>query len=67
MIVLVLNMDYKRMSQFITEQLRLFSIYYFVRSCCEAMTLLPGPAVHCRPGSTFNPPKEYLMDEESNM
>ena len=59
MIFLVLSMDYKRMAQFITEQLRLFSIYYFVRACCEAMTILPGPAVHCRPGSTFNPPKEY--------
>lgn len=62
MIFLVLSMDYKQMAQFITEQLRLFSIYYFIRACCEAMTILPGPAVHCRPGSSFNPPKEYEYD-----
>lgn len=53
-------MEYKRLSCFLRDELRVFSIYYFVRACCEAATILPGPAVHCRPGSTFNPPKESI-------
>ena len=61
MIVMVLDMEYKQVSTFISDQLRIFSIYYFVRACCEVLTLLPGPAEHCRPGSTFYPPREYNL------
>lgn len=59
MIGMVLSMEYKQMSAFVSDQLRVFSIYYFVRACCETLTLLPGPAEHCRPGSTFHPPREF--------
>lgn len=58
MIVLALKMDYRHLAKFINDQLRVFSIYYVIRACCECLTILPGPAVHCRPGSTFNPPAE---------
>ena len=55
---LALRMDGNHIGKFLSDNLRIFSIYYLVRAFCEPVTLLPGPAVHCRPGSTFNPPKE---------
>lgn len=48
-------MDATQLSRFLCTNLRTFSIYYLVRAFCECVTLLPGPAPHCRPGSTFHP------------
>ena len=58
MIVLALRMDYRHLAKFLNDQLRVFSVYYVIRACCECLTILPGPATHCRPGSTFNPPRD---------
>ncbi|KNB46189.1 inositol phosphorylceramide synthase 3 [Blastocystis sp. subtype 4] len=57
---LALRMDGNHIGKFLSDNLRIFSIYYLVRAFCEPVTLLPGPAVHCRPGSTFNPPKDWV-------
>lgn len=54
-------MDSKRIGKFIADLLRIFSMFYIVRSCCIWVTLLPGPAPHCRPGGSFRPPQEYFV------
>ena len=58
LMLVAISMDAKGFSKFITDQLRIFSLYYITRSFCIWVTLLPGPAPHCRPGGGFNSPKE---------
>lgn len=59
--IIAFTMDSKRIGKFIADLLRIFSMFYIVRSCCIWVTLLPGPAPHCRPGGSFRPPQEYFV------
>ncbi|CBK20991.2 uncharacterized protein [Blastocystis hominis] len=58
--IIAFTMDSKRIGKFIADLLRIFSMFYIVRSCCIWVTLLPGPAPHCRPGGSFRPPQDWI-------